>query len=55
MQYQEGEDTVVHMLPGLKPYTQYAYYVKTYTVASEPNGAQSKIQYFTTLPSSEFF
>lgn len=34
----------------LKPYTQYAYYIKTYTIASEPYGGQSDIQYFTTKP-----
>ncbi|XP_037048464.1 insulin-like receptor [Bradysia coprophila] len=39
------------VLINLKPYTQYAYYVKTRTVASEPNGGQSEIQYFRTLPS----
>ncbi|XP_037048445.1 insulin-like receptor [Bradysia coprophila] len=39
------------VLINLKPYTQYAYYVKTRTVASEPNGGQSEIQYFQTLPS----
>ncbi|GAB0095553.1 Insulin-like receptor [Sergentomyia squamirostris] len=35
-------------LPRLEPYTQYAYYVKTYTVATEQMGAQSDIMYFRT-------
>ncbi|XP_071643096.1 insulin-like receptor-like [Temnothorax longispinosus] len=39
-----------HILTLLKPYTQYAYYVKTYTIATEKSGAQSKVKYFTTLP-----
>ncbi|NP_001291521.1 insulin-like peptide receptor [Solenopsis invicta] len=40
----------LHILTQLKPYTQYAYYVKTYTIATERSGAQSKITYFTTKP-----
>lgn len=39
-----------HILTQLKPYTQYAYYVKTYTIATERSGAQSKVTYFTTMP-----
>ncbi|KAL3289679.1 hypothetical protein HHI36_023083 [Cryptolaemus montrouzieri] len=42
---------VVHLLTQLKPYTQYAFYVKTYTIAKENNGAQSPIHYFRTAPS----
>lgn len=42
----------IAILTRLKPYTQYAYYVKTYTIATERSGAQSPIQYFRTLPSS---
>lgn len=34
----------------LKPYTQYAYYIRTYTVASEQRGGISPIKYFRTLP-----
>lgn len=45
-------DTVNKLLTQLKPYTQYAYYVKTYTLASEGVGGQSQIQYFTTAPST---
>ncbi|XP_076760117.1 insulin-like receptor-like [Xylocopa sonorina] len=39
-----------HYLSQLKPYTQYAYYVKTYTIATERSGAQSNLTYFRTLP-----
>lgn len=43
--------TIVQIiLTNLKPFTQYAYYVKTYTIASEPYGGQSDILYFRTLP-----
>ncbi|XP_055620712.1 insulin-like receptor isoform X2 [Toxorhynchites rutilus septentrionalis] len=38
------------ILTQLKPYTQYAFYVKTYTLASEGLGGQSKINYFRTAP-----
>lgn len=41
---------LTHILTQLKPYTQYAFYVKTYTIATERSGAQSKVKYFTTLP-----
>ncbi|XP_066590355.1 insulin-like receptor isoform X2 [Prorops nasuta] len=41
---------LIHILTQLKPYTQYAFYVKTYTIATERSGAQSKVRYFTTLP-----
>ncbi|XP_046662039.1 insulin-like peptide receptor isoform X2 [Homalodisca vitripennis] len=34
----------------LEPYTQYAFYIKTYTIATEKVGAQSKIKYFRTHP-----
>ncbi|KDR13786.1 hypothetical protein L798_12081, partial [Zootermopsis nevadensis] len=42
----------IAILTHLKPYTQYAFYVKTYTIATERSGAQSPIQYFRTLPAS---
>ena len=38
------------ILSNLKPFTQYAYYVRTYTVSTQRSGAQSKLLYFTTLP-----
>ncbi|XP_018333468.1 insulin-like receptor [Agrilus planipennis] len=48
---QDGNDGYIkHSLVGLKPFTQYAYYVKTYTIATEQTGAQSRIYYFKTLP-----
>lgn len=34
----------------LKPYTQYAYFIRTYTVASEQRGGITKIKYFRTKP-----
>lgn len=49
-----SRDNITHPITHLKPYTRYAYYVRTYTIAMETNGAQSKIQYFTTNPSSKF-
>ncbi|XP_024944809.1 insulin-like receptor isoform X2 [Cephus cinctus] len=41
---------LTHILTQLQPYTQYAYYVKTYTIATERSGAQSNVSYFTTFP-----
>ena len=34
----------------LKPYTQYAYYIRTYTVAGEQHGGITPIKYFRTKP-----
>lgn len=39
-----------HYLSQLKPYTQYAYYVKTYAIATERSGGQSNLTYFRTMP-----
>lgn len=49
-----GEDmeTVFAILSDLRPYTQYAVYVQTYTVSSESRGAWSPIVYFKTKPYS---
>lgn len=47
--------TVTHILSHLNPYTQYAFYVKTYTIANEQHGAQSGIQYLRTLPAGMIF
>lgn len=47
----DENSTLNHPLTQLKPYTQYAFYVKTYTIATERKGAQSEIKYFRTLPS----
>lgn len=46
----EVKQFLTHILTKLKPYTQYAFYIKTYTIATERSGAQSEITYFTTLP-----
>ncbi|KAL1493064.1 hypothetical protein ABEB36_011201 [Hypothenemus hampei] len=43
-------DPVRHTISNLKPFTQYAFFVKTYTIASEQRGAQSMITYFITKP-----
>ncbi|XP_052873099.1 insulin-like receptor [Anopheles cruzii] len=45
---EKGESS--HILTRLQPYTQYAYYVKTYTLSSENMGGQTDITYFTTAP-----
>lgn len=44
--------TVDHILTSLKPYTQYALYVRTYMISRTINveGAQSKIIYFRSMP-----
>ncbi|XP_043252983.1 insulin-like receptor isoform X2 [Colletes gigas] len=47
---QEEKRVHAHYLAQLKPYTRYAYYVKTYTIASERSGAQSNLTYFRTMP-----
>lgn len=39
---------LVQFLPRLEPFTQYAFYVKTYTTTN--TGGQSMIKYFRTLP-----
>lgn len=41
---------VSYPLTRLEPYTQYAFYVKTYTISTEKRGAQSHIGYFQTAP-----
>jgi hypothetical protein len=49
-----NDTTLMHIITYLKPYTQYALYVKTYTIASEKKGAQSDILYFKTQPDSKY-
>lgn len=47
------EDNKKHLtafMANLQPNTQYAYYVKTYTIASEQVGGQSRIYYLKTRP-----
>ncbi|XP_054160500.1 insulin receptor-like [Oppia nitens] len=49
--YEAGDNDdqyITHIIPQLKPYTQYALYIKTYTIASETKGAQSAVHYFKT-------
>lgn len=53
VQNQPSEKKIVQPLPNLKPYTYYAFYVKTYTIASARTGAQSEIMYFRTNASSK--
>ncbi|XP_055327050.1 insulin-like receptor [Sitodiplosis mosellana] len=38
------------IVTNLKPYTQYAYYIRTYTVAGEQQGGITPIKYFRTAP-----
>lgn len=45
-----GKGPVTHIMTHLEPYTQYAFYVKTYTISTVRTGAQSDIMYFRTLP-----
>lgn len=46
----QNQTMLVYILTQLKPHTQYAFYVKTYTIATERSGAQSPIQYARTKP-----
>lgn len=45
------EKEINAILSLLTPYTRYAFYIKTYTIASEPRGGQSEIHYFRTKAS----
>ena len=47
---ERDEDHVTALVLNLKPWTQYAVYVQTYTTSSAKYGAISNIVYFTTLP-----
>ncbi|KAJ4429989.1 hypothetical protein ANN_22193 [Periplaneta americana] len=46
--YAPHTGNLVQFLPHLEPFTQYAFYVQTYTKTN--TGGQSKIKYFRTLP-----
>jgi len=50
----EANESEFHLLSGLKPYTQYAVYIETYTVAPQQTskrvGARSPIIYEWTSP-----
>uniref|UniRef100_A0A1I8N6N6 Tyrosine-protein kinase receptor n=1 Tax=Musca domestica TaxID=7370 RepID=A0A1I8N6N6_MUSDO len=43
---------IKYVFTELKPYTQYAYYVKTMTISTERRSGQSDIQHFTTQSST---
>jgi insulin receptor len=45
-----SKDAIAFPLTKLEPYTQYAFYIMAYTLATEKTGAQSNIEYFRTLP-----
>lgn len=45
-----SDNYVYYPLTKLEPFTNYAVYVRTYTIAASPSGAQSSIHYFRTLP-----
>ncbi|KAK6624304.1 hypothetical protein RUM44_011163 [Polyplax serrata] len=47
---QDNQEEISYDLVGLKPFTQYAYFIKTYAISSERSGARSGIHYFTTNP-----
>lgn len=44
------EQRISQPITKLEPYTQYAFYVKAFTLATEQKGAQSDISYFRTEP-----
>ncbi|XP_040162955.1 insulin-like receptor isoform X2 [Anopheles arabiensis] len=48
--YIQENDDATHILTKLQAFTQYAYYVKTYTLSSENLGGQTDITYFRTSP-----
>ncbi|KAG8185562.1 hypothetical protein JTE90_017566 [Oedothorax gibbosus] len=48
----DEDDVVMTLIPHLKPFTTYAAYMRTYTIASAVVGAQSPIIYFTTKPAT---
>ncbi|GIY37959.1 insulin-like peptide receptor [Caerostris extrusa] len=45
---EDSNNFIVHHITNLKPFTQYALYIRTYTTASGRQGAQSSIVYFKT-------
>ena len=48
--HSNADSKVATFLTQLKPATQYAVYVQTYTVSTAERGAESSIKYFTTEP-----
>ena len=51
----EENQSVKYTMTDLKPYTDYAFYVSTYSLSIEKQGAQSSLTYFRTRPDSKFF
>ncbi len=49
----KDEKFVSELIYDLKPWTQYAIYVQTYTLATADRGAISSIVYFMTQPDGE--
>ncbi|KAG8180786.1 hypothetical protein JTE90_012965 [Oedothorax gibbosus] len=47
---EDSNNFIFHHITDLKPFTQYALYIRTYTTASGRQGAQSSIVYFKTEP-----
>ncbi|GFV13978.1 putative molluscan insulin-related peptide(s) receptor receptor beta chain [Trichonephila clavipes] len=47
---EDSNNYITHHITDLKPFTQYALYIRTYTTASGRQGAQSSIVYFKTEP-----
>lgn len=57
VEFARSDDPILNQtIHNLKPFTQYALYMKTYTIAtkSETKGAISNITYFTTLPDRKY-
>lgn len=52
---QINQEEISYDLSGLEPFTQYAYFIKTYAISSERSGARSGIHYFTTNPGSKLY
>lgn len=48
--FDKSADTVSILMSPLTAYTQYAYYVKTNTIAATAKGGQTPIQYLMTGP-----
>ncbi|KAI1301322.1 Insulin receptor [Halotydeus destructor] len=54
-QIREEKSRIFELITGLKAFTRYALYIKTYTVASETRGGVTDIQYFYTSPDTPMF
>lgn len=49
VQYDKSQDTFDTVITRLRPYTQYAYYIKAFTISNTKIGGQTDIHYFRTL------